>query len=158
MASVAQDSAKRAAHLTLTIAPRLTRWVQTQMGGDEEHDLSMRQLTALRFIGEPDTTLGDVAHNLNVTPAVVTGLIDRLERRGYVRRVGSQFDRRRVHIELTSEGEDVRDHAEARLSAELQRRLSELPDADVRRLIDGLDVLNRLIESIESERTRRGTQ
>lgn len=158
MASVAQDSAKRAAFLTLKIAPRLTRWVQTQMGGDEEHDLSMRQLSALQFIGEPDTTLGDVARNLNVTPAVVTGLIDRLERRGYVRRVGSQFDRRRVHIELTSEGEDVRDHAEARLSTELQRRISELPEADVRRLTEGLDVLNKVIESIDSERARRPAQ
>lgn len=155
MATNAQENAKRASSLTLSIAPRLTRWVQTQMGGDEEHDVSMRQLSALRFIGEPDTTLGDVARNLSVTPAVVTGLVDRLERRGYVRRVGSQFDRRRVHIELTSEGEDIRDYAENRLSTELQRRISDLPDGEIAKLADGLAILNQVLATIDSEKPRR---
>ncbi len=155
MASNAQENAKRSATLILSIAPRLTRWVQTQMGGDEEHDLSMRQLSALRFIGEPETTLGDVARNLSVTPAVVTGLVDRLERRGYVRRVGSQFDRRRVHIELTSEGEDIRDYAESRLSNELQRRIKDLPDGEVAKLAEGLGVLNQVLATIDSEKPRR---
>jgi DNA-binding MarR family transcriptional regulator len=154
MGSNAHDPAKTPAALLLAITPHLTRWVQTQLSGDEEHDLSLRQLTALRCIGEPSTTLGDVARHLNVTPAVVTGLIDRLERRGYVRRVGSQFDRRRVHIELTSEGEDIRDQAGASLSEELRRRIGELAPAEIDALTGGLQILGKVVDRMESDRSR----
>ena len=95
-------------------------------------------------------TSGDVV--CSVTPAVVTGLIDRLERRGYVRRVGSLFDRRRVHLELTSAGEDARDHAENRLASEMERYISELSDDEVDRLNDGLALLNTVLGRLERER------
>src|SRR4029078_1427193 len=105
------ENTRSAADLAIRVTPQLSRWIQLQMTNDEDHDLSMRQLSALQFIDGTETTLGDVARNLNVTPAFVTVLIDRLERRGYVRRVASVFDRRRVYIELTTAGEDVREHA-----------------------------------------------
>jgi DNA-binding MarR family transcriptional regulator len=126
------------------------------MTNDEEHDLSMRQLSALQFIDGTETTLGDVARNLNVTPAVVTGLIDRLERRGYVRRVASVFDRRRVYIELTTAGEDVRDHAEDQLAKGLEDLLSKLSDDEVAALEDGLRVMEKVMASVEPRRNKPG--
>ena len=146
-----------AAGLTLRLAPRLSRWMQTEMTRHRDHDLSMRQLGALQFIDGNDTTLGDVARSLNVTPAVVTGLIDRLERRGYVRRVASMFDRRRVHIELTTAGEDVRDQAESHLAKRLDSLISALPASEIGKLEDGLRVLDGVIASLESERTIRSS-
>jgi DNA-binding MarR family transcriptional regulator len=126
--------------------------VQTRVQEDNESDLSLRQLTTLQYIDGPETTLGDVARNLMVTPAVVTGLIDRLERRGYVRRVGSLFDRRRVHLELTTAGEDARDHAENRLASAMERYITELSDEEVDRLNDGLSLLNNVLGRLEHER------
>ena len=122
------------------------------MTGDHDHDLSMRQLSALQYIDGAETTLGDVARSLNVTPAVVTGLIDRLERRGYVRRVASQFDRRRVHIELTTTGEDVRDQAEDQLAARLETLISKLDQHEINALEEGLYVLDKVISSIAPRR------
>jgi DNA-binding MarR family transcriptional regulator len=46
----------------------------------------------------------ELASDLNIAPASVTGRIDGLERRGYVRRVPSPTDRRRVDISLTEAG------------------------------------------------------
>lgn len=152
MTTMAPDVARSAARTALSLSPRLSRWVQTRVQEDEESDLSLRQLTTLQYIDSPDTTLGDVARNLMVTPAVVTGLIDRLERRGYVRRVGSLFDRRRVHLELTTAGEDARDHAENRLASEMERFISELTDEEVDRLNDGLMLLNNVLGRLEHER------
>ena len=120
------ESTRSTADLAIRVTPQLSRWIQLQMTDDEEHDLSMRQLSALQFIDGTETTLGDVARNLNVTPAVVTGLIDRLERRGYVRRVASVYDRRRVYIELTTAGEDVRDHAEDQLAKRLESMVTNI--------------------------------
>ncbi len=158
MAFTADDHALHSAALTLSIAPRLTRWIQTRMGSDDQPTLSMRQLSALNFIGEPDATLGDIARNLNVTPAVVTGLIDRLERRGYVRRVSSQHDRRRVHIELTPEGEDVRETAQARLAKELGTQFASLEEEASNQLAAGLAILEDVIESLESDHARPRSQ
>jgi DNA-binding MarR family transcriptional regulator len=124
------------------------------MTDDEEHDLSMRQLSALQFIDGTETTLGDVARNLNVTPAVVTGLIDRLERRGYVRRVASVYDRRRVYIELTTAGEDVRDHAEDQLAKRLESLLSNLSSEEVCALERGLQVMEKVMAAVEPRRAK----
>lgn len=122
------------------------------MTDEQDNDLSIRQLSALQYIDGTETTLGDVARSLNVTPAVVTGLIDRLERRGYVRRVASQFDRRRVHIELTTAGEDVRDHAEEQLATRLEKLISTLSPEDISALEDGLRIMDRVISSITPRR------
>jgi DNA-binding MarR family transcriptional regulator len=150
------ENTRSAAELAIRVTPQLSRWIQLQMTNDEDHDLSMRQLSALQFIDGTETTLGDVARNLNVTPAVVTGLIDRLERRGYVRRVASVFDRRRVYIELTTAGEDVRDHAEDQLAKRLDDLLSKLSDDEVTALEDGLRVMEKVMASVEPRRNKPG--
>jgi DNA-binding MarR family transcriptional regulator len=148
------ESARSTADLAIRVTPQLSRWIQLQMTDDEEHDLSMRQLSALQFIDGTETTLGDVARNLNVTPAVVTGLIDRLERRGYVRRVASVFDRRRVYIELTTAGEDVREQAEDQLAKRLESLLSNLSSDETRALECGLKVMEKVLASIEPRRAK----
>jgi DNA-binding MarR family transcriptional regulator len=151
------ENTRSTADLAIRVTPQLSRWIQLQMTDDEEHDLSMRQLSALQFIDGTETTLGDVARNLNVTPAVVTGLIDRLERRGYVRRVASVYDRRRVYIELTTAGEDVRDHAEDQLAKRLQSLLSNLSSEEICALERGLQVMEKVIAAVEPRRAKPST-
>ncbi|MGW3625196.1 MarR family winged helix-turn-helix transcriptional regulator [Streptomyces sp. NPDC000880] len=46
----------------------------------------------------------DLAADLDLAPASVTGRLDALERRGFVRRTPSAADRRRVDVELTDTG------------------------------------------------------
>ena len=46
----------------------------------------------------------ELAADLKMAPASITGRLDALERRGYVRRTPSAEDRRRVDVELTEEG------------------------------------------------------
>lgn len=43
---------------------------------------------------------GDIAQRTGLTPASVSGLIDRLERKGFVRRARDTADRRRVFVEI----------------------------------------------------------
>jgi len=45
-------------------------------------------------------TAGDIAKHTGLAPASVTDLVDRLEARGFVRRVRDRADRRRVIVEL----------------------------------------------------------
>src|SRR3989304_3938230 len=52
-------------------------------------------------------TMGDLGGKVLVSPGCVTGLVDRLETKRWVRRVRDPRDRRIVRIELTRDGERI---------------------------------------------------
>jgi DNA-binding MarR family transcriptional regulator len=51
-------------------------------------------------------TAGELARRVGITSGAVTGVLDRLERGGWVRRVADPTDRRRVIVELCPPGPD----------------------------------------------------
>ncbi|MHB8577948.1 MAG: MarR family winged helix-turn-helix transcriptional regulator, partial [Dehalococcoidia bacterium] len=63
-------------------------------------------LLVLRGAGEP-LALSKLARFLVQEAQSVTSLVDRLESRGYVRRVPDSRDRRVIHVELTADGEEM---------------------------------------------------
>ena len=148
------NAVNESAELTLKLIPRLTRWAQTRVVNEEfGTELSLRQLSALQMIEDETTTLGDVARRLMVTPAVVTGLIDRLEKRGYVRRIASSGDRRRVNLALTPEGRAAAERAQRGLTDELSAKMANFPGEELRALERGLGLLDRVVQELEGERT-----
>lgn len=71
-------------------------------------------LLAIKGYPGPDRpTIGDLAERLDRRHHSAVGLVDRMERRRLVRRVVDSQDRRRIHLELTAQGEAL----VARLSA-----------------------------------------
>lgn len=148
------NAVHRPAETTLRLIPRLTRWAQTRVVDEEAGgEISLRQLSALQMIEDETTTLGDVARRLMVTPAVVTGLIDRLEKRGYVRRVNSSGDRRRVNLALTPEGREAAKKAEERLIDEVGAKMANFSADELKTLDRGLALLERVVQSLEGERS-----
>src|SRR6187549_3347462 len=99
-----------------------------------EFDLSPAQCHVLHLIepGRP-IPMGRLAETLACDASNVTGLVDRLESRGLIRRLPSAGDRRVKVLELTSEGSRLRStlfdrmteptDSLDRLSAEDQRAL-----------------------------------
>lgn len=59
--------------------------------------------TLLLLSGVGALTAGEIAHHTGLTTASVTSLIDRLEKKGFVRRVRDTQDRRRVIVEPDAE-------------------------------------------------------
>src|SRR5690349_15463848 len=95
------DDARKA----LRLFPRLHRWATVTLQASPLcRDLSLRQLGLLFLVREGTSSPGELAKRLRVTPAVITGMLDRLERRGYARRVESLDDGRRLHVALTEPG------------------------------------------------------
>lgn len=105
-------------------------------------------LSALRIAGPPHrlspTQLG---RGLMLSSAGVTSRVDRLERRGLVRRLPDPNDRRGVIIELTDEGLEVVDAAAAANTVSERQLLGRLdPDELValerllRKLLGGLEL------------------
>jgi len=134
----------------LDIVPRLNRWAEASVSrAAGENRLSLRQLSALTMIESEKTTLGDVARRLMVTPAVVTGLIDRLEKRGYVRRINSTDDRRRVLLALTDEGRAAAESVSRQLQGEMAAALVSFSGADLEQLDRSLTKLRPVATELE---------
>jgi DNA-binding MarR family transcriptional regulator len=101
-------------------------------------DFEFETLHRLASRGKPwRATPSELAAELVVSPAGITGRLDTLEKAGYVRRVRSEEDRRRVDVELTEQGHaawfasmDLRGTAEEQmvnaLDPEAQEALSAL--------------------------------
>jgi DNA-binding MarR family transcriptional regulator len=67
----------------------------------ELYDLSAAERHCLSFLWHGSQTASAVARAIRLTPAAVTALIDRLEKRGYVRRQSDPSDRRKVLVAIT---------------------------------------------------------
>jgi DNA-binding MarR family transcriptional regulator len=64
-------------------------------------------LTSIGLAGEAGVTPTEIGKTALVSPQNVTGLIDRLERAGYVRRKAVEGDRRSYRVRLSEEGKKV---------------------------------------------------
>ncbi len=150
MSQVAPSVSESVTQALLEIVPRLNRWAEASVSrAAGEERLSLRQLSALTMIESEQTTLGDVARRLMVTPAVVTGLIDRLERRGYVRRVNSTDDRRRVLLALTDEGRAAAESVSSALREEIASALSSFSPTELEQLDRSLAKLAPIANDLE---------
>ncbi len=86
---------------------------------------------------------GELAQSIGLSSAGVTDVVDRLERRGLVRRSRDPVDRRALRLEMTEEGRRL--HAELR--RKVLRRVGEtveqLGPVEYRALATGLRAFNR---------------
>ena len=71
----------------------------------KKENLTLPQMDILVCLGRAEgLTLGEIGERLRVTGANITGVVDRLERSGYVYRDRDKKDRRVVRAKLTPEG------------------------------------------------------
>jgi len=93
-----------------------------QLGG-AALSLPLSDLKILTLLaGRTDVILRDIRDVLGIPHSTLTGVIDRLERHGLVRRVMTQRDRRSYGLELTDEGKAFQRRHD-RADDELARRV-----------------------------------
>jgi len=63
-------------------------------------------LRCLDWLSEGRMSAGELSRATGLSSAATTSMIDRLERKGFVRRVRSEADRRQVLVEMTEEGNE----------------------------------------------------
>ena len=100
----------------------------------QEFDLAPQQAGALRMLVEP-TPMHELAKALHCDRSNVTGIVDRLEKRGLVRRDADADDRRVKLLVLTEEGDRVRREINRRM-AKSPPELKALPKRDQEALRD----------------------
>jgi DNA-binding MarR family transcriptional regulator len=128
------------------------RWVKDR--SLVEYDLHRHEYDTLHALGgrHGAAAPSELAADLGMPPNSVTGRLDALERRGFVRRTPSATDRRRVQVELTGEGRAAWLGAMGGVGHEEYRLLGALT-ADERRTLS--DLLRRVMVRAEQEVRKR---
>ena len=91
----------------------------------------------------------DLAALERMSPAAMSGYVDRLERAGLVRRTPNPDDRRRQGLSVTTEGERVLRSVKSRRTAWLAARLEHMSPEELEAIDAAVEPLLKLLEDVE---------
>ena len=126
-----------------TESRRLTKGMASQFG------LTGPQLTVIKLLETfEDLSLSSLSERIRAQNSTVTGIIDRMEREGLVRRERSTVDRRVVHIRLSDKGQKLAREIQVEPMEIFRDALASLTQADLR---DLLRIMNKLQKYVRSK-------
>ena len=113
------------------------------------YGLTGPQLVILRLLGDRQgVAVSELASEAPLSQATVTGILDRLERRGLVVRRRGEQDKRKVLVRLTDAGRDALAGAPPLLQEHFTARLAELKDWERTQILSSLQ---RVVAMMEAE-------
>jgi len=95
-------------------------------------NISFAQFFLLSYLStSPELTMTDIARKMGHSTAAATGLVDRLEKLGYMERTHAIDDRRKVLVRITSQGLQLVSRLRDELQSQVAAAMSETaaPDA-----------------------------
>jgi MarR family transcriptional regulator, lower aerobic nicotinate degradation pathway regulator len=98
------------------------------------HNLSIVQARMLGILRDRRPTINELASHLQLDKSSVTGLVDRAEQRGLVRRASVPLDRRSVEVTITAAGQQLVNQATETFEAVIADLVVELSPAQRARL------------------------
>lgn len=99
-----------------------------------EHDLSLTQLRVLGILRDRRVKMSTLADFLGLDRSTISGLVDRAEKRGLLRRAPNPADGRAVDVLLTETGAELAEHGATEVARALSPLTSKLTRAEARRL------------------------
>lgn len=115
----------------------------------DEFGLTGPQLSVLKAaMRRAPATPGALAREVHLSPATVTGILSRLEKRGLLRRSPGDHDRRTIRVELTEEGQRLMKDAPSLLQDRFRQQLAGLEGWEQTMI---LSVLERIASMMGAE-------
>jgi len=117
----------------------------------EVHDrfgITGPQLWALKTISRHESlAVGELSKRMYLHPSTISGVIDRLERKGYVLRDRDQEDRRVVKVHLTTKGKGLAKRAPNPVQGKMIYGLGKLNGEELRMIYDSVQKLVEIMEA-----------
>lgn len=116
---------------------------------EKKYGVSIPQVLCLSYLhSSPNfqSTQGDIRQFLNLNSSTTSGIIDRLESKGYLARLPKQGDKRVVNIALTSKGADLLRQIPELLQNQLSGKLKLLPEPELAQIKASLHTLVSLLD------------
>lgn len=115
----------------------------------KEHGVSIPQVLCLSFLHESpnyQSTQSEIRKYLNLNPSTVSGIINRLEKKGYLARLPKTGDKRVVNITLTSAGDNLLSSIPSLLHEQLSKKLLKLNEDELATVEAGLNTLVKILD------------
>lgn len=117
-----------------------------------EFGITGPQLWALKTIAQnEEMALSELGKGMYLHPSTMTGLIDRLEKKGFVARERGQEDRRRVKIRLTTRGATLAKRCPNPIQGKMVHGLRKLKRGDLNAIFNSMQ---KLVEIMEAENVK----
>ena len=144
-----QELANDLAQRMMRVAKLSKRELRLQL---DEFGLTMPQAAVLRALGDHGgrTSSGELCRECEMLASTATGVFDRLEQQGFIRRERDSEDRRVVWVELTKAGAGLQERMPT-WQEQMARAFSHL-SADELRSLD--DAFRRVAEELERKEKR----
>lgn len=112
-----------------------------------ENHITFVQFKAILLLNEKENqTLSQLSDGLSRTRCTVTGLVDRLENKGLVRRKRSRKDRRQIYVSLTEKGRELAGELMEKVVPEISRMgdrlMGKLTESEAAVLLSALTKLS----------------
>ncbi len=118
----------------------------------QTHRLTIPQVVLLREIQRRGRlSLSELAKHASLSNATVTGIVDRLEARDFVRRVRSETDRRQVFVEIITDGAKLMTAMPPLLQENFIQKLQELEKWEQAQILSSLERVACLMNADEIE-------
>jgi DNA-binding MarR family transcriptional regulator len=113
----------------------------------QKHDLTGPQLSVLKELARSgQAPIGALAKSTYLGAPTVTGIVDRLERHGWVTRVPGKEDRRQVLITISAAGKRTLERSPPLLMDTFCRKLLRCPHAEQQQIGEVLQKVADMIE------------
>ena len=103
------------------------------------------EVGVLRTLNDGSRRITELATEERVTQPAITLLVNRLEERGWVKRIPDPSDGRAVLVSLTAVGEETFEQLRAEYRALLHEEMAMLDDDEVETLAAAVEILDKLI-------------
>lgn len=114
---------------------RLSFLVQQLLAGvAQRHQVTVQQLRLLQILSDREPTMAHLASLMGLERSSLSGLVDRAQRAGLVRRVDAAHDRRAVRVTLTERGRTLHATLHTAATEQLRALAAPLPARDRDRL------------------------
>ena len=114
---------------------------------NKKYQISASQLNCLLSLYENGPLPpSQIAQHILVRSSTVTGIIDRLEQKGLVRRRRNSPDRRVIIIEMTDAGRTLAQNAPPPIQQKIMDGLKNLPNGEVEKIVRSLSMLTRMLD------------
>lgn len=92
-----------------------------------------------------------IARYIMVKSSTVTGIIDRLEQKGFVERLRNSPDRRVITIQLTDAGKKLAQNAPPPIQHKIVDGIKKLPEGEIEQIILSLSKLTHMLDVYDLE-------
>lgn len=115
----------------------------------KEYGVSIPQVLCLNYLRKAknyQATQGELKKFLNLNSSTVTGIINRLEKKGYIASLPKTGDKRVKNIVITSAGDKMLERIPLLLHDQLTKKLTKLDSNKLQQVEESLNTLVQLLD------------